>query len=142
MNSLKEEEKALLLKFATGSPRVPAGGFSCLQVQFNLSLFSLWGGGGVGGMHVLVCIHNILGPSIDLFLELKFFEIFPVVQGLGGPSKFTLVAMPGRDKVRSAVILKFACGRTQLVHTLYLIPVLHTYVDPPGIYVFQHAQTE
>jgi len=32
VKSLKEEEKALLLKFATGSPRVPAGGFACLQV--------------------------------------------------------------------------------------------------------------
>ena len=31
--SLKEEEKALLLKFATGSPRAPAGGFSTLQVH-------------------------------------------------------------------------------------------------------------
>ena len=32
VHSLKEEEKALLLKFATGSPRAPAGGFSTLQV--------------------------------------------------------------------------------------------------------------
>ena len=55
MNSLKEEEKALLLKFATGSPRVPAGGFSCLQVQFNLSLFSLWGG---GGGHTCACLYT------------------------------------------------------------------------------------
>jgi hypothetical protein len=33
VHSLKEEEKALLLKFATGSPRAPAGGFSTLQVH-------------------------------------------------------------------------------------------------------------
>ena len=33
VHSLKEEEKALLLKFATGSPRVPASGFASLQVQ-------------------------------------------------------------------------------------------------------------
>jgi len=32
VHSLKEEEKALLLKFATGSPRVPASGFASLQV--------------------------------------------------------------------------------------------------------------
>ena len=32
VKSLKEEEKALLLKFATGSPRTPAGGFASLQV--------------------------------------------------------------------------------------------------------------
>ena len=35
MHSLKEEEKALLLKFATGSPRAPAGGFSTFQVAIN-----------------------------------------------------------------------------------------------------------
>ena len=34
VHSLKEEEKALLLKFATGSPRVPASGFASLQVLF------------------------------------------------------------------------------------------------------------
>lgn len=32
VRSLKEEEKALLLKFATGSPCVPLGGFASLQV--------------------------------------------------------------------------------------------------------------
>ena len=32
VESLKEEEKALLLKFVTGSPCVPAGGFAYLQV--------------------------------------------------------------------------------------------------------------
>ena len=40
MRSLKEEEKALLLKFSTGSPCVPAGGFASLQVTliFNNKL--------------------------------------------------------------------------------------------------------
>lgn len=33
VRSLKEEEKALLLKFSTGSPCVPAGGFASLQVK-------------------------------------------------------------------------------------------------------------
>ena len=33
VKSLKEEEKALLLQFATGSPCLPVGGFSELQVQ-------------------------------------------------------------------------------------------------------------
>ena len=37
VKTLKEEEKALLLKFATGSPRTPAGGFASLQVS---ALFS------------------------------------------------------------------------------------------------------
>ena len=32
VNELKEDEKALLLKFSTGSPCLPAGGFSQLQV--------------------------------------------------------------------------------------------------------------
>ena len=50
VRSLKEEEKALLLKFSTGSPRVPAGGFSQLL-------------------------------------------------GLSGPTLFTIMLMPGRDKV-------------------------------------------
>ena len=36
VHSLKQEEKALLLKFATGSPRAPAGGFSTLQVAILL----------------------------------------------------------------------------------------------------------
>lgn len=35
VDNLKEEEKALLLKFATGTPRAPAGGFSCLQVDYS-----------------------------------------------------------------------------------------------------------
>ena len=35
VGSLKEEEKALLLKFATGSPRAPAGGFASLQVNLS-----------------------------------------------------------------------------------------------------------
>eukprot|EP00731_Ephydatia_muelleri_P016647 Em0009g1071a len=43
VRSLKEEEKALLLKFSTGSPRVPAGGFANLQglmgaVRFRILL--------------------------------------------------------------------------------------------------------
>ena len=33
VRDLREEERALLLKFATGSPCVPAGGFASLQVQ-------------------------------------------------------------------------------------------------------------
>jgi len=33
VRSLPEEEKALLLKFATGSPRVPVGGFAYLEVS-------------------------------------------------------------------------------------------------------------
>ena len=33
VNKLKEEEKALLLKFSTGSPCLPAGGFAHLQVS-------------------------------------------------------------------------------------------------------------
>lgn len=32
MAELNEDEKALLLKFSTGSPCLPAGGFSQLQV--------------------------------------------------------------------------------------------------------------
>lgn len=32
VRSLKEEEKALLLKFSTGSPCVPPGGFAYLEV--------------------------------------------------------------------------------------------------------------
>jgi hypothetical protein len=36
VNDLKENEKALLLKFSTGSPCVPAGGFSQLQVKHPL----------------------------------------------------------------------------------------------------------
>ena len=32
VQDLKEEERALLLKFTTGCPSVPAGGFSCLRV--------------------------------------------------------------------------------------------------------------
>jgi hypothetical protein len=32
VSRLKEEEKALLLKFSTGSPCVPIGGFASLQV--------------------------------------------------------------------------------------------------------------
>ncbi len=43
--SLKQEEKALLLKFSTGSPNVPAGGFSQLHglsgpTLFNITLIS------------------------------------------------------------------------------------------------------
>jgi len=33
VRSLSEEEKALLLKFCTGSPRVPVGGFASLEVS-------------------------------------------------------------------------------------------------------------
>jgi len=33
IKSLKEEEKALLLQFATGSPCLPVGGFSELKVR-------------------------------------------------------------------------------------------------------------
>ena len=32
MSQLKEEEKALLMKFSTGSPCVPIGGFASLTV--------------------------------------------------------------------------------------------------------------
>lgn len=32
MSHLKEEEKALLMKFSTGSPCVPVGGFAVLTV--------------------------------------------------------------------------------------------------------------
>lgn len=32
MSQLKEEEKALLMKFSTGSPCVPVGGFAALTV--------------------------------------------------------------------------------------------------------------
>ena len=34
IHSMREEEKALLLKFSTGSPCVPAGGFKHLQVFY------------------------------------------------------------------------------------------------------------
>ena len=34
VSQFKEEEKALLLKFTTGSPCVPVGGFAALQVCF------------------------------------------------------------------------------------------------------------
>ena len=37
VRSLKEEEKALLLKFSTGSPCVPAGGFASLQVNTHVT---------------------------------------------------------------------------------------------------------
>ena len=40
VHSLKEEEKALLLKFATGSPRAPAGGFSTLQVYHSNNILA------------------------------------------------------------------------------------------------------
>lgn len=43
VNSLKQEEKALLLKFSTGSPCVPAGGFRQLEVcaySFSVTLAS------------------------------------------------------------------------------------------------------
>lgn len=41
LRSLKQEEKALLLKFATASPRVPSGGFACLQGLGGLSKFTI-----------------------------------------------------------------------------------------------------
>lgn len=34
VNDLDENEKGLLLKFCTGSPRLPPGGFACLKVRF------------------------------------------------------------------------------------------------------------
>ena len=36
VHSLREEEKALLLKFSTGSPCVPVGGFKNLQVYIHI----------------------------------------------------------------------------------------------------------
>ena len=43
VDSLKEEEKALLLKFATGSPRAPAGGFASLQVGLIMTAINVMG---------------------------------------------------------------------------------------------------
>ena len=40
VGSLKEEEKALLLKFSTGSPRLPTGGFANLQVRLHIILMA------------------------------------------------------------------------------------------------------
>ena len=42
VNDLKENEKALLLKFSTGSPCVPAGGFSQLQVPRTKTSIEKW----------------------------------------------------------------------------------------------------
>lgn len=53
VGGLQQEERALLLKFSTGSPNVPAGGFSQLQ-------------------------------------------------GLSGPTSFTIALVPGSNKVRNA----------------------------------------
>ena len=41
VNELKETEKALLLKFSTGSPCLPAGGFSQLQGLGGLTMFHI-----------------------------------------------------------------------------------------------------
>ena len=70
VRSLKEEEKALLLKFSTGSPRVPAGGFSQLL-------------------------------------------------GLSGPTLFTIILMPGQDKVGGVLLCRggaWHVGGSSLLH--------------------------
>ena len=75
VSQLKEEEKALLMKFSTGSPCVPVGGFAALTVWTVLSS-GLW--------------------NFQFTFLMREFSFF---QGLSGPTKFTIMKIEGLNKV-------------------------------------------
>jgi hypothetical protein len=85
VRSLKEEEKALLLKFATGSPCVPAGGFKNLLGLGGLTMFHIQEMEGVNKIpHASTCFNTLKLSSYSSEQDLRDKTLIAIRFGCEG----------------------------------------------------------